>query len=111
MKTVNFLTYYFMPENTAATNRVLAMVKELEKKYKVNVICTTEKGKPERTSKVEFSENTNVYYIDQKMYDGEKFYTRALNELAYAFKIAFKARTISADGYITTSPSMFLIQW
>jgi glycosyltransferase involved in cell wall biosynthesis len=109
MKTVNFLTYYFIPENTAATNRVLAMVKELEKSYKVNVICTTEKGKPERNSKVEFTDNTNIYYIDQRMYNGEKFYTRAIHELYYAVKIALKSNTVPADVKITTSPSMFLI--
>jgi glycosyltransferase involved in cell wall biosynthesis len=98
-----------MPENTAATNRVLAMVRELEKRYKVNVICTTEKGKAQRNSKVELSENTVVYYIDQKDYDGEKFYTRALHELYYAFKIVLKSKKIPSDVKITTSPSMFLI--
>jgi glycosyltransferase involved in cell wall biosynthesis len=109
MKTVNFLTYYFIPENTAATNRVLAMVKELEKSYKVNVICTTEKGKAERNNKVKFTDNVDIYYVDQRMYNGEKFYTRAMHELYYAAKIALKSNTISSDVKITTSPSMFLI--
>jgi glycosyltransferase involved in cell wall biosynthesis len=88
---------------------VLAMVRELEKRYKVNVICTTEKGKAQRNSRVELSENTVVYYIDQKDYDGEKFYTRALHELYYAFKIVLKSKKIPSDVKITTSPSMFLI--
>ncbi len=111
MKTVNFLTYYFIPENTAATNRVLAMVKELEKRYKVNVICATEKGKAQKdnSTMLKYSENINIYYINQKAYDGEKFYTRALYELGYAFLIAKKSNKIKSDVKITTAPSMFLI--
>jgi len=109
MKTVNFLTYYFVPENTAATNRVVAMVKELEKKYKVNVICATEKGKAQKNSKVKFTDNVDIYYVDQRMYDGEKFYTRALHELWYAGKIALKSNRVKSDVKITTAPSMFLI--
>jgi len=111
MKTVNFLTYYFIPENTAATNRVLAMVKELEKRYKVNVICATEKGKAQKdkSTMMQYSENINIYYINQKEYDGEKFYTRALYELGYAYLIAKKSNKIKSDVKITTAPSMFLI--
>ena len=104
MKTVNFLTYYFVPENTAATNRVVAMVKELEKKYKVNVICATEKGKAQKNSKVKFTDNVDIYYVDQRMYDGEKFYTRALHELWYAGKIALKSNRVKSDVKITTAP-------
>ncbi len=94
---------------TTPTNRVLAMVKELEKKYKVNVICATEKGKAQRNSKVKFTDNIDIYYVDQRMYNGEKFYTRAVHELYYATKIALKSNRVNSDVKITTSPSMFLI--
>lgn len=109
MKTINFLSYYFIPENISATNRVQAMVNQLEKKYKVNIICTTEKGQPQRVGKVKYTDNIDIYYVDQKMYDGEKFYTRAIYELYYASRIVMKSLRVSSDVTIITSPSMFLI--
>ena len=78
MKTVNFLTSHFLPENTAGTNRVLSYVKELEKKYKVNVVCLTERGKHEKEERVHYSDNIDIYYVNQKEYDTEKFFSRAL---------------------------------
>jgi len=107
MKTINFLTGNFIPENCAGTNRILALVKELEKKYKINVICISEKGKT--PDDFQFSENIKVYYIHQKMYDGEKFYTRAINELYYAVMLAIKSRKFPSDIIIATSPQMFII--
>ncbi len=107
MKTINFLTGNFIPENCAGTNRILALVKELEKKYKINVICISEKGK--KPDDFVFSENIKVYYIHQKMYDGEKFYTRAIHELFYAIQLAVKATHFSSDIIIATSPQMFII--
>ncbi len=107
MKTINFLTGNFIPENCAGTNRILALVKELEKKYKINVICISEKGKT--PDDFQFSENIKVYYIHQKMYDGEKFYTRAINELYYATMLASRSRKFPSDIIIATSPQMFII--
>ncbi len=107
MKTINFLTGNFIPENCAGTNRILALVKELEKKYKINVICISEKGKT--PDDFQFSENIKVYYIHQKMYDGEKFYTRAINELYYAVLLASKSVKFPSDIIIATSPQMFII--
>ncbi len=107
MKTINFLTGNFIPENCAGTNRILALVKELEKKYKINVICISEKGKT--PDDFQFSENIKVYYIHQKMYDGERFYTRAINELYYAMMLAAKSRKFPSDIIIATSPQMFII--
>ena len=108
MKTINFLTGNFIPENCAGTNRILALVKELEKKYKINVICISEKGK--KPDDFEFSENIKVYYIHQQMYDGERFYTRAIHELYYAVKLAIKSwKDFPSDIIIATSPQMFII--
>ncbi len=107
MKTINLLTGNFIPENCAGTNRILALVKELEKKYKINVICISEKGKT--PDDFQFSENIKVYYIHQKMYDGEKFYTRAINELYYAVLLASKSVKFPSDIIIATSPQMFII--
>ncbi len=98
-----------MPENCAGTNRILALVKELEKKYIINIFCITERGKPQKNQKVEYSQNINVYYIDQRYYDGEKFYSRALHELYYAMKLTLKANKYQADITIATSPQMFII--
>jgi glycosyltransferase involved in cell wall biosynthesis len=107
MKTINFLTGNFIPENCAGTNRILALVKELEKKYKINVICISEKGK--KPDDFQFSKNIKVYYIHQKIYDGEKFYTRAIHELVYAVKLARKSTDYPSDLIIATSPQMFII--
>jgi glycosyltransferase involved in cell wall biosynthesis len=109
MKTINFLTGNFIPENCAGTNRILSLVTRLEKKYKVNLICITERGKPQKNLKVKFSENIDVYYIDQRYYNGERFYSRALHEFYYAIKMALKSNTISSDITIATSPQMFII--
>ncbi len=107
MKTINFLTGNFIPENCAGTNRILALVKELEKKYKINVICISEKGN--KPNDFVFSENIKVYYIYQKEYDSEKFYTRAVHELYYAVKLALKSNKFHSDIVIATSPQMFII--
>ncbi len=109
MKTINFLTGNFMPENCAGTNRILSLVKELEKTYKVNIFCITERGKPQKNQKIIYSDNIDVYYIDQRYYDGEKFYSRALHELYYAIKLALKARKFQSDITVATSPQMFII--
>ncbi len=109
MQTINFLTGNFMPENCAGTNRILSLVKVLEKKYKVNIFCITERGKPQKNQKVKYSENIDVYYIDQRYYDGEKFYARALHEFYYAFKLTVKSNKVPADITIATSPQMFII--
>jgi glycosyltransferase involved in cell wall biosynthesis len=85
------------------------MGNQLEKDYKVIVICTTENGNPQRVGKVKYTDNIDIYYVDQKMYDGTKFYTRAIHELFYAGKIVTKSLRVSSDATIITSPSMFLI--
>jgi glycosyltransferase involved in cell wall biosynthesis len=108
MKTINFLTGNFIPENCAGTNRILALVKELEKKYKINVICISEKGK--KPNDFKFSENISVYYVYQtKEYDSEKFFTRAIHEFWYALKLALKSNRFPSDMVIATSPQMFII--
>ncbi len=109
MKTINFLTGNFMPENCAGTNRIVSLVKELEKTYKVNIFCITERGKPQKNQKIVYSDNIDVYYIDQRDYDGEKFYSRALHELYYAIKLVFKAKRFQSDITVATSPQMFII--
>ena len=87
MKTINFLTSHFIPENTACTNRVLAFVHELEKKYKVNVICLTEKGKFQKKDKISYSKNTDIYYINQKTSSDKNFVLRAYYEIIYIAKL------------------------
>ena len=109
MKTINFLTSHFLPENTAGTNRVLSYVKELEKNYKVNVVCITERGKPQTKEKVSFSENIDVYYVNQKEYDAEKFFSRALWEIYFTRKLVSRANRIHSDITVATSPFMFII--
>ena len=107
MKTINFLTGNFLPENCAGTNRILALVKELEKKYRINVLCISEKGK--KPNDFKFSDNIYVYYVYQKEYDSEKFYTRAVHEFYYALQLALRSNRFSSDIIIATSPQMFII--
>ena len=109
MKTINFLTSHFLPENTAGTNRVLSYVKELEKNYKVNVVCITERGKPQTKEKVSFSENIDVYYVNQRDYNAEKFFSRALWEILFTRKLVSRANRLHADLTVATSPFMFII--
>ncbi len=109
MKVINFLTGNFMPENCAGTNRILSLVKALEKRYKVNIFCITEKGKPQKNQRIKYSDNVDVYYIDQRDYNGEKFYTRALHEFYYAIRLALKSNKFNCDITIATSPQMFII--
>jgi len=109
MKTINFLTSHFLPENTAGTNRVLSYVKELEKNYKVNVVCITERGKPQTKEKVSFSDNIDVYYVNQRDYNAEKFFSRALWEIFFTRKLVSRANRLDADITVATSPFMFII--
>ncbi len=109
MKTINFLTSHFIPENTACTNRVLAFVHALEKTYKVNIICLTEKGKFQKKNKVSYSENTDIYYINQKASSDKNFVHRAYYEIIYISKLVKKSNTLSNDVVIATTPYMFMI--
>lgn len=109
MKTINFLTSHFLPENTAGTNRVLSYVKELEKNYKINIVCITERGKPQQQEKVSFSENIDIYYVNQRDYDAEKFFSRALWEIYFTRKLVSRANKIPSDITVATSPYMFII--
>lgn len=109
MNTVNFLTSHFLPENTACTNRVLSIVKELEKKYKVNIICLTEKGHIQKTEVTQFSENITVYYVNQSNFDGKSFFRRAVNEIFFIFRLLQISNRLPHHLVIATEPYMFMI--
>ena len=109
MKTINFLTSHFIPENTACTNRVLAFVHELEKNYKVNVICLTEKGKFHKKEMIVYSENTDIYYVNQKASSDKNFVFRAYYEIIYISKLVKKSNTLPTDVVVATTPYMFMI--
>ncbi len=108
MKTINFLTSHFIPENTAATNRVTAYVKELEKFYKINVFALSEKGVNQPKS-LKFSDKTTVYYINQKEFNQKNFIKRAINEIRHLYKLIRTAKTKRCDLTIATTPYMFMI--
>jgi len=109
MKTINFLTSHFIPENTACTNRVLALVHELEKNYKVNVCCLSEKGVYPAENRVKMSENTHIYYIYQKGSNDKNFFLRAYYEIIYINKLIHVARQLPSDITVATTPYMFMI--
>lgn len=108
MKIINFLTAHFLPENTACTNRVLSMVNELEKHYKVNVICLTEKGVVQKMLKVPYTDNVMIYYVNQKDFNGKNFFIRALNEIRYLVKLINISKAMPSDMVIATTPYMFM---
>jgi len=109
MKTVNFLTSHFLPENTACTNRVLAYIKVLEKEYKVNIIALSEKGVKPKEEKIKYSENVTIYYVHQEYFDGKNFVKRALKEIYYIKKLINISNSLKSDIVMATSPYMFMI--
>jgi len=109
MKTINFITSHFLPENTACTNRVLSMVKELGKNYKINIICLTEKGVMYDQQKIKYTDNIDVYYVFQDFYNGKNFFNRAIQEIIYVSKLVDVAKKIKCDVTIATTPYMFII--
>lgn len=109
MKTINFLTSHFVPENTACTNRVLAFVRELEKRYKVNVICLTQRGEFREDLEVKYSDDIDIYYVNQKQVNGKNFFKRAFSEIYYIFQLVKLAKKNESDLTIATSPYMFMI--
>ncbi len=109
MKTINFLTSHFIPENNACTPRVLSFVLELEKNYKVNIICLSEKGVVQKKTKVVFSKNITIYYVNQKAVNGKNFFLRAKNEVQHLIKLVKLSKTLPSDIVIATSPYMFMI--
>jgi len=62
-------------------------VQELEKHYKVNVICLSEKGVVQKKTPVTYTENVVIYYVNQEAFDGKNFFKRALNEIRYIAKL------------------------
>jgi glycosyltransferase involved in cell wall biosynthesis len=109
MKTINFLTSHFIPENTACTNRVLALVEALSKQYKVNVVCLTEKGKPQAKEKVSYSSDIDIYYVNQKASSDKNFVLRAYYEIIYISKLVAVSNRLPHDIVIATTPYMFMI--
>ena len=108
MKKINFLTSHFLPENTAATNRVVTYVKELSKNYKVDIFALGEKGQ-KRASFMKYGENLGVYYINQKDFDAKNFIKRAFFEINYIYKLISLSKTKRSDLTIATAPYMFMI--
>jgi len=109
MKTINFLTSHFIPENTAGTNRVLALVDALSQHYKINVVCLTEKGKFQAKEKVSYSQNIDIYYVNQKASDDKNFVLRAYYEIVYISKLLKISKRLPHDIVIATTPYMFMI--
>lgn len=109
MKTINFLTAHFLPENSVGTNRVLSFANELSKFYQVNIICLSEKGVIHKEKKVKYAENITIYYVNQQNYNGKSFLKRAYYEITYSLKLIKIANTLSSDKTIVTIPFMFLI--
>ncbi len=109
MKTINFLTSHFIPENTACTNRVLSFVKELEKNYKINVICLTKKGEMTEHINISYSNNIEIFYVNQKNFNGRNFFKRAFYEIFYIYKLIKVSNKNKCDLAIATTPYMFMI--
>jgi len=109
MKTINFLTSHFLPENTACTNRVVAYIKELEKIYKINVICLSEKGATPDRDIWKYSKNITVYYVEQYSFDGTNFIKRAFKEIQYIGQLINVSKKLHCDVTIATAPYMFMI--
>lgn len=109
MKTINFLTSHFIPENTACTNRVLAFVRELAKNYKINVICLTQKGEVQESQKISYRDRIDIYYVNQREFDKKNYVKRVLNEIFYIRQLVQISNKIDHDLIIATSPYMFMI--
>jgi len=108
LKKINFLTSHFLPENTAATNRVVTYVKELSKHYKINIFALGERGE-KRATFMKYGENLEVYYINQKNFDAKNFVKRAFFEMSYIYKLISLSKTQKSDLTIATAPYMFMI--
>ncbi len=109
MQTINFLTSHFIPENTAATNRVLSFINEFEKQYKVNVVCLSEKGVSQKKNIVLYSAQITIYYVNQDDFNGKNFFLRAFNEVKYISKLLKISKILPHDIVVVTSPYMFMI--
>lgn len=109
MKTINFLTSHFIPENTACTNRVLSFVQELEKSYKINIITLTEKGILPEKDIWKYSDNITVHYVTQHDFNGKNFVKRAFKEIHYVGELIKLSKKLKCDLVIGTSPYMFMI--
>lgn len=109
MRTINFLTSHFIPENTACTNRVISFVKELSKEYQINVVCLTEKGSFQEHSHVIYDDHINIYYVNQEVFNGKNFFKRAFYEIFYLLKLVRKSNALRCDMVMATTPYMFMI--
>jgi glycosyltransferase involved in cell wall biosynthesis len=109
MKTINFLTVHFLPENSVGTYRVLSFANELSKFYQVNIICLSEKGVVHKEKKVNHTKNITIYYVNQQNYNGKSFLKRVYYEIIYSLKLIEVANTLICDKTIVTIPFMFLI--
>jgi glycosyltransferase involved in cell wall biosynthesis len=109
MRTINFFTSHFLPENTACTNRVLSYIDALDTDYKINIICLTEKGKRPKEMIRDCRNNVRVHYVYQSPYNGNIFFLRAFYEIHYVYKMIRLTRRLPADISIATAPYMFII--
>lgn len=110
-KTINFITTHFYPEEYAAANRAVALVKVLMERYKVNVIFLFEKGKKPEIKKIYslFNDNVKLFPICQKNFKNNKFFQRLFYETYYAIKLNLKNLFIKSDLTIITIPYLQLL--
>lgn len=104
---IQIITSHFLPENTAGTERVLALYLALCEEYDVQIIALTKKG----TAKPLHNPipGLNIQWIEQGFYSGSNFMIRGLFELWYSLLLAFKACKSTAELRIVSLPFMFLL--
>ncbi len=109
MNTVSILTSHFLPENTACTNRVLALVNELSKSNFVKVYSLTTFGVSEQCENGALGPNVEIFYCLQKEFSKSSFIIRAFNEIRYCYNLVKLKNRDESDLTIVTIPYMFLL--
>jgi glycosyltransferase involved in cell wall biosynthesis len=110
MKIINLLCTHFPPENTAASERLLALVKAIAEDVQVNVFSLTEKGCGIPEASPIGHDNVAVHYVFQSSGTSSSLLLRAVKEIYYAMRLSVTARERSkADIWLISIPYMFLL--
>jgi glycosyltransferase involved in cell wall biosynthesis len=106
-KRIQILSSHYLPENTAATERIFALAKTLSKTYDVEILCLTQKGVG--IPKISPFPEIQTTWIHQGNFNGSIFFIRVIFEFWYSLKLVWKARDSRADLRVVSIPYMFLL--
>ncbi len=109
MSNVTVLTYHYLPENTAGSERVASLVNYLTQCEGDEISLVTLDNYQSSCNYKSQNKKLRVFRLSSIKYSKKKFINRALGEFINSLKIVWYSRRFSAEKVLVSVPSMFLM--